>query len=145
MRFKSQKNPSSTSHADFLRRYARSMLRDARSEHPSKALPIIRRVHAVGIFPIARLSDLYHARESLQLKHVLRTIAAELGYATWNACKHDVDYQPSSVLDRFRLDIGGFGDYEKIWFSSESAAQEWRRTHGGHVVVYGSQAVLMTA
>jgi hypothetical protein len=120
------------------------MLRDARSDHPSKALPIIRRVHSAGILPTPRLTDLYQARESLQLKHILRTVAAELGYATWDACKHDVDRQPSSVLDRFRLDLGGFGDYNQIWFSNESTAQEWQREHGGHVVVYGSQAVVMT-
>jgi hypothetical protein len=144
MRFKSQQKTSSTSNADFLRRHARNLLRDVRSDHPSKSLPIIRRVHSAGIAPTRRLPDLYHTRESLQLKHMLRTVAVELGYATWDACKRNVDRQPPSVLDRFRLDLGGFGDYNQIWFSNESAAQEWQREHGGHVVIYGSQAVVMT-
>lgn len=144
MRFKSPQEISSTHNTDFLRRCARNMLRDARSSHPSKALPVIRRVHAAGILPIPRLADLYRARVALQLKHVLRTIAAELGYASWEVCKHDVDHLSPDVLDRFRVDLGVFGDYNQIWFSNASAAQEWRNEHGGHVVVYGSQAVVMT-
>lgn len=144
MRFNPPRSISSPSNADFLRRYARHLLRDVRSDHPSKALPVIRRIHLAKILPIPRLTDLYHARESLQLKHMLRTVAVELGYATWDKCKHDVDHQPPSVLDRFRVDLGAFGDYKQIWFSNKSAAQEWQKEHGGQLVVYGSQAVVMT-
>ena len=143
MRFKPQHQHSSTPNADFLRNYARIMFRDARSEQPSKALPIARRIHAAGILPFQRLTDLYRHRESLQLKHLLRTIAVELGFPTWDACKRNVDSLPTTVLDRFRLDLGGFNDYEQIWFPSQSAAQEWQREQGGRIVAYGNQAVIL--
>lgn len=133
------------SNADFLRKVARRLLRDAHSIHASAAMPAIRRVHRAGVLPVQRLTDLYHARETLQLKHMLRTVAVELGYPGWEACKHDIDAQPASVLDRFRLDLGAFGDYNQVWFSNEAEAQQWQKENGGHVVVYGAQAVVMTA
>lgn len=139
-----QHDQSDSPNADFLRRHARHMLRDAHSDKPGKALPIVRRVHAAGISPEPRLTHLYHARHSLQLKHMLRTIATELGYATWAACKNDVDRRPPQVLDRFRLDMGAFGDFNQLWFASETAAQQWQKEHGGHLVVYGRQAVVMS-
>jgi hypothetical protein len=144
MRFNSRKNISTTSNTDFLRRYARRLLRDAHSNHLSKALPVIRRVQAARVLPIPRLTDLYHARESLHLKHMLRMIATELGYAAWADCKHDIDHQPPAILDRFRVDLGAFGDYNQVWFSSEETAEQWRKENGGHLVVYGWQAVVMT-
>lgn len=144
MRFHSHQKFSPSSNTDFLRRYARHMLRDARSDRPSTSLPVIRRIHSAGALPVPRLSDLYHARGSLQLKHMLRTVAAELGYATWDECKRDVDRQAPGVLDRFRVDLGAFRDCNQIWFSNEIAAQQWQKEHGGHMVVYGGQAVVMT-
>jgi hypothetical protein len=120
------------------------MLRDVRSARSSQALPVVRRVHATGVVDGVRLTDLYHARASLQLKHMLRTLARELGYATWEACKRDADRMPPSALDRFRLDLGVFGDYNKIWFADEISAQQWQAAHGGYVVAYGNQAVVMT-
>lgn len=143
MQCNSPSKSSATSRSDFLRRYARRMLRDARSVHPSRALPVLRRVHAAAIVRAPRLADLYHARAELQLKHMLHTIAAELGYAAWDACKHDVDRRPPEVLDRFRLDLGAFGDYNQVWFSDEAAAQRWQRENGGHMVKYGRQAVVI--
>lgn len=134
---------SSDTNTDFLRRYARLMLRAARSEHPSKALPILRRVHAARAVPAGRVTELYHARDTLQLKHMFHTLAIELGYAGWDACKRDIDLRPAEKLDRFRLDLGAFGDYEHVWFSDAPAARAWQREHGGRVVVYGSQAVVM--
>lgn len=128
---------------DFLRRYARSMLRSAHSDQPSRALPIVRRVFSAGAMISSRVTELYHARATLQLKHMLRTLAAELGYATWDACKRDIDRRPAEVLDRFRLDLGVFNDHEHIWFADQPSAAAWQREHGGRLLAYGKQAVVM--
>ena len=143
MHLPSHPSALSETNTDFLRRYARLMLRAARSEHPSKALPIVRRVHAARAAPAERVTELYHGRETLQLKHMFRTLAIELGYASWDACKRDIERRPAEMLDRFRLELGAFGDYEHIWFSDLRSAQSWQREHGGRVVSYGSQAVVM--
>ncbi|HYD58765.1 MAG TPA: hypothetical protein VEC35_00320 [Noviherbaspirillum sp.] len=141
----SPRNNPAASNAEFLRRVARRLLREAHSEKPSSSLPVLRRLLQSGVVPAARLTDLYHARESVQLKHMLRMIAAELGYPGWEACKHEIDRKPASTLDRFRLDLGAFGDYNQVWFSNEKEAQQWQAENGGQVVVYGRQAVVMTA
>lgn len=139
------RNALPDTNTDFLRRYARGMLRSVHSDQPSKALPIVRRVHAAGKTPDERVTQLYHARTALQLKHMFRTLAAELGYATWDACKRDIDRRPPEVLDRFRLDLGAFGDHEQIWFADQRTAAAWQREHGGRMVEYGKQAVVMPA
>jgi hypothetical protein len=139
------RNTPPDTNTDFLRRYARGMLRSAHSDQPSKALPIVRRVHAAGKTADVRVTQLYHARMALQLKHMFRTLAAELGYATWDACKRDIDRRPPEVLDRFRLDLGAFGDHEQIWFADQPTAAAWQREHGGRMVEYGKQAVVMPA
>lgn len=144
MHLPSRKTTSSESPTDFLRRYARRMLRNAHSAQPSLSLPVVRRVHAARALSFPKLTELYHARESLQLKHMFRTIAVELGYDTWDTCKRDIDLRPSEVLDRYRLDLGAFGDYQQVWFPDAPTATAWQREHGGKVVVYGSQAVVMS-
>jgi hypothetical protein len=141
----SPRNNPAAYNAEFLRRVARRLQREAHSEKPSSSLPVLRRLLQAGVVPAARLTDLYHAREFVQLKHMLRMIAAELGYPSWEACKHEIDRKPASMLDRFRLDLGAFGDYNQVWFSNEKEAQQWQAENGGHMVVYGSQAVVMTA
>lgn len=135
---------SLSSNSDFLHRYARRMLRAARSTHTSVALPVVRRVYTAGILPWPRLADLYRERNTLQLKHMFRTLAIELGYAAWDECKRDVNRRSPDVLDRFRMDLGEFGDYNRIWFSDEASARRWQSENGGHVVVYGNQAAVMT-
>ncbi len=144
MHFSCPPHSSPQSNTDFLRRHARRMLRDAHSDHPSKALPVLRRMQAVGVASTERLSESYQSRASLQLKHMLRTLAAELGYASWADCKQEIDRLPSTLLDRFRVDLGAFGDYNQLWFADAAVAQQWQRENGGHVVAYGTQAVVMT-
>jgi len=139
------RSTTTDNNTDFLRRHARKMLRSAHADQPSTALPIIRRVHAARAAPAGRLTELYHARSALQLKHMFRTLAAELGYADWNACKRDIDRRPATLLDRFRLDLGAFGEHEKIWFADRPTALDWQREHGGKMVEYGNQAVVMSA
>lgn len=134
---------SESSNADFLHRYARRMLRDAHSAQSSKAMPVMRRIHAAAVMPAVRLVDLFRTRQTLQLKHVLATIAIELGYANWPQCKLDIDHHLATMLDRFRVDLGAFHDYNKLWFADETTAKRWQQEHGGHLVMYGTQAVVL--
>ena len=134
---------TSLSNTEFLRRCARRMLNDVHSTHPSQALPAVRRLHTANVLPAVRLTDLYRQRNAIRLKHVLHAIAAELGYANWTDCKREVDRRPATLLDRFRMDIGAYGDYNKLWFADEGAARDWQLQNGGHVVVYGKQAAVV--
>jgi hypothetical protein len=133
--------PSSLSNTEFLRHHARRLLRHARADDTSTSLPVIRRLLASGAVKAARLSDLHEARATIQLKHVLNMLAAELGHSGWDVCKHLIDTQGTAAIDRYRFDAGVFGDYEKNWFASEAAVREWQRGNGGYIVEYGDQAV----
>lgn len=104
-------------------------------------MPVLRRLLAAKLTHAERLADLHAIRADLQLKHLLAMLAAELGYANWDACKLDIDDRPEAIIDRYRLDAGAFNDFEKNWFASEAQALDWQRGHGGYVVRYGEQAV----
>ncbi|WP_162065964.1 hypothetical protein [Burkholderia sp. THE68] len=132
---------SSVSNSDYLREHARRLLRHARDGDTSASMPVLRRLLAAKITRAERLADLHAIRDDLQLKHLLAMLAAELGYANWDACKSDIDAKASAIIDRYRLDAGAFNDFEKNWFANEAAALDWQRAHGGYIVRYGEQAV----
>lgn len=136
---------SHLSNSDFLRRYARRLLRDARSLESSKSLPVLRRVIATKVMPELRVTDLYAVRTSIQLKHILHTLAKELGYAAWELCKQDIDVCSTAKLDRYRLELGMFGDFQQNWFSDAATALDWQKVNGGYLVAYGSQTVAILA
>ncbi len=139
----STSNPLSPTHrnSDFLRSHARRLLRHARSDSLSVALPVLRRLHAAKLSGGLSVSALQANRAALQLKTLLRLLAIELGYADWARCKAEIDTREAACLDRYRLDAGAFGDYEKHWFPDPTSASDWQRAHGGYVVQYGEQAV----
>jgi len=131
----------SLTNSEFLRRYARRLLRDARSQEASKAMPVLRRIAAARLVPELRLTDLYASRTTLQLKHLLHMLARELGFPVWEVCKKQIDGCDPALLDRYRLELGMFGDYEKNWFADTDTACAWQCSHGGYLIRYGEQAV----
>ena len=132
---------SSVSNSDYLREHARRLLRHVRDGDTSAAMPVLRRLLATKATRAERVADLHEIRAELQLKHVLTMLAAELGYASWDACKLDIDEQAGAIIDRYRLDAGAFNDFEMNWFANLPEALDWQRAHGGYIVRYGEQAV----
>ncbi|MGO4156351.1 hypothetical protein [Cupriavidus sp. YAF13] len=138
--------PARPPNSDFLRRHARRLLRQLHAEQAMQALPVIRRIHRAQVRTQVRtesVAELYRLRHTLQLKHCLQLLAAELGYTSWSACKRDIDGRPARVLDRYRLDLGQFGDYQQLWFADRQGAQAWQASNGGYVVAYGEQAAVL--
>lgn len=131
--------------SDFLRRYAKRLLRAARADGGSESLPVLRRIVAMQVTPEISVAELFPLRASLQLKHVLHTLARELGFPSWEICARQVDAQPSRLLDRYRFELGMFRDFETNWFPDMALAQDWQRSHGGYLIAYGRQAVAILA
>jgi len=119
------------------------LLRQARADEPLKTLPVLRRIIATQVMPELRVTDLYAVRASIQLKHVLHMLARELEFSAWEVCKHSIDSMPAAVLDRYRLELGMFGDYEKNWFPDMETARAWQQQNGGYLVSYGRQVVAL--
>lgn len=136
---------SQLSHSEFLRRYARRLLRDARSPEPSKALPVLRRIIAMKLMPEINVTELYAVRETVQLKHVLHMLAKELDFPVWELCKNRIDTCDAALLDRYRFELGMFGDYEKNWFADAATAIDWQSRYGGYLICYGDQVVAILA
>jgi hypothetical protein len=132
---------SDLTNSEFLRRHARRLLRRAREDTMSAALPVVRRLLAAGVTRVETLADLHQTRADIQLKHVLNMLAVELGHVGWDACKPVLDTREPAIIDRYRFDAGAFGDYEKVWFANAAEAREWQREQGGYIVEYGDQAV----
>jgi hypothetical protein len=91
------------------------------------------------------LEDLLERRATLQLKHVLHMLAKELGFPVWETCKGTVDSANTSVLDRYRSELGMFGDDKKNRIADHDTTLSWQRQHGGYLVRYGKQTVAILA
>ena len=84
-------------------------------------------------------------RASIQLKHVLHMLARELDFSAWEICKDSIDQMSPAVLDRYRLELGMFGDYQQNWFADAATARDWQQQNGGYLINYGQQVVAILA
>ncbi len=123
--------------------HARRLHRAARSASISAAMPVVRRIHAAGLFPHLRVAGLYRARASLQRKHVLRMLAVEAGHASWEAYREVLPgLSPEAVMPWHVADQLPAG--LNLWFSNEAEA---RAVLGDAVTLlkYGRQVVFDVA
>lgn len=127
---------------DFVRRQARRLLRQARDERLMIAMPAVRRAHAAGLFGSRPLSALYRDRERLQLKHFLRTLALEAGYPSWERYKPVLAELPAQALGDYLVEALSIASLHP-WFSTVEQARAYADTHGGRVVPYRGQAVVV--
>lgn len=133
----------STAVSDTLGRvlhHARRLHRAARSASIAAAMPVVRRIHGVGLFPELGVAGLYRARASLQRKHVLRMLAIEAGHASWEAYRAVLPgMTPEAVVPWHLSDHLAAG--LNLWFSNEAEA---RAALGDAVTLrrYGTQIVV---
>jgi hypothetical protein len=127
---------------------ARQLHRDATSASLRVALPVLRRLLATHTIRDLTLPQLHHQRSMVQRKHLLRMLAVEAGFDSWEAYSQalptmTVDQLPH--LDLLRPTAG----YPNLWFSTPAEAhahvQAQVQAHGtaGRVVTVGTQAVVI--
>lgn len=123
-------------------REARRLHRAAASDSPSISLPVLRRVLAAGAAPTRTLPNLFRARNTVQRKHVLRTLAVEAGYGSWEEYARALP-----LLDMQQLQLALHAERGasrlKLWFASEAEAAQFASEHGGQAVRVGKQAVVL--
>lgn len=124
-----------------LRAQARSLLRAARGDGLSQCLPALRRLHAAKVFDEIKLSALVAQRQQIRLKHCLRTLAREFGYASWEAMQGSLDQLP---LEQLNVDGLYAPDQPSLnlWFGSLTEAGAYMREHGGRLLRVGRYAVV---
>ncbi|WP_373975532.1 hypothetical protein NT239_01950 [Chitinibacter sp. SCUT-21] len=140
-------NSASTHHetpaVQFILRQARRLQRAAQSDSPAIALPILRRLIQAGAIEAKSLVTLYAQRQQLQRKHILRLLALEAGYPSWEKFKPQLSTLSAADLAAWQyLDTGAA--QLKLWFADAQTAHSYAASQGGRVINVGQQAVVMT-
>ncbi|MBL8459537.1 MAG: hypothetical protein JNM92_09270 [Zoogloea sp.] len=125
-------------------REAKRLHRAAASGPLSEALPILRRLMATRAVTDRSLPGLFRARCTVQRKHVLRALAREAGYASWEDYRHALPHLDISQLEQLASVQRGTAVL-KLWFSDTSAARRFAAEQGGQAVRVGVQAVVLPA
>ncbi|MDP2571716.1 hypothetical protein Q8W40_05960 [Vibrio penaeicida] len=137
-----QNSPKTNAQIESLLHEARMLHRAAKSGSVSRSLPALRRLHAAGVCYGVSVSGLYQQRETLQRKHFLRMLAIEAGYSSWEKYKPVLLAPPEHATKTRHFDEKCVSTLN-LWFSSEQQAQEYAEQHGGDVLKYGHQAVVL--
>ncbi len=124
-------------------REAKRLHRLAQSDSLSSSLPALRRLLGTQVLRNMSLPQAFRLRSTVQRKHLLRLLAIEAGYASWEEYRPAlVDVLPSA-LDHFIVLRDGWA-FAHSWFASEQQAQTQVASAGGRVVRIGHHAVALT-
>ncbi len=134
-------SPHTISAVEQTLRMARTLHRASKDATLLVAMPAVRRAHGAGVFAELTLSALYRQRHLLQRKHFLRTLAVEAGFANWESYLPTLRAQPPQALEHYRTGLE-YG-YPNAWFSTHAQAVAFAEEHGGKVVRYGQQAMVV--
>jgi hypothetical protein len=134
-------SPSASAAAVLVLRAAKRLHKSALDAAPSQSLPVLRRVLATGTLRDLSLPQLHKNRALVRRKHILRTLAIEAGYASWETYREALATMRVEDLPHFDLVRGDVG-YPNLWFSSVAEAQAYAAQHGGRVMAVGEQAVV---
>ncbi len=95
---------------------------------------------------LARLEPdaIVEKRATLRLKHALATIAAELGYPTWTACKRRLEVPSHLRVDTERFFESRSGEpvgaaFLNRWFARYDEARASREAEGGYLFPFRYQ------
>jgi len=128
--------------AGILLRIARNLHRSACSESLAVSLPILRRLLGTCTLTAISLPDLQRNRDIIQRKHVLRMLAVEAGFTSWEDYRHALDKMSIDELthyDHLRRTLG----YPNLWFSSYEEAQSFAAENNGRALQVGKQAIVL--
>jgi hypothetical protein len=126
---------------EIVLRQARKLHRAAKTGGISSAMPVMRRVHKAGVLPGHKLSSLYALRRQLQRKHFLRTLAIEAGFPDWERFRPELVQWPAQALAHLHVEEH-FAQLN-LWFSTEALARAHAAAHGGQVLRWGTQAMVL--
>lgn len=135
---------SETNSSHYVLREAKYLQRCAHSASLAEALPVLRRLLAQQVLQGLSLPELYRSRQLVQRKHILRLLALEAGYHSWEQYRPVLATLPLDELSHFdviRRQVG----YPNIWFASWVEAQDYVAKHGGRSWRVGQQAVVIVA
>lgn len=126
-----------------------AVLREARRLHRvvltdalSRSLPVLRRVLLSNTLHGMSLPELYRNRNIVQRKHILRTLAIEAGFQSWETYRATLGTMKIGQLEHFDMIQHRIG-YLNFWFSTLDEAKEYALLNGGSPMRVGQQAVVV--
>jgi hypothetical protein len=132
-----------TSAADIVLREARNLHRAVNADSLARSLPVLRRLLASGVLQGIALPELHRSRDTVvQRKHILRMLAIEAGFASWEAYRPALSRMKASELPHFDIARHDAGQLNH-WFSTLDEAKAYAASHGGRAMAVGQQAVVL--
>ena len=130
--------------SDLVRALARQLHRDATSASLRAALPVLRRLLATQTLRDLTLPQLHQQRSRVQRKHLLRMLAVEAGFSSWEHYSQALPGMTVEQLTHLEL-LRPTAGYPNLWFSTLAEAHAHVHAHGneGRVVQVGTQAVVL--
>jgi len=134
--------PALTHHECKIR--ASLLLKDLRCDEPPRNSRAAERFQILPAFASLKSDAIIGRRDSIQLKHALAAIAAELGYTSWTACKRRLEVPPNLRLDTERFFQSRTGEpmgaaYLNRWFARYDQARASLDAEGGYLFPYRNQ------
>jgi hypothetical protein len=115
------------------------LLKDLRCDERPRAVRAAQRFRALPGCASDEPEALIERRDSIQLKHALAAIAAELGYPTWTDCKRRLEVPARLRLDTERFfKVSGCGFLNR-WFARYDEARASLESQGGYLFPYRHQ------
>ena len=127
---------------DTVLRIARMLHRAALADSLSASLPVLRRLLAAQVMSDLSLPELHRRRHEIRRKHVLRMLAAEAGFRSWEDYRPALeDMRPEQLahFDHLRREVG----YPNLWFSNFEEARDHAWETSSRVIRVGAQAVVL--
>ncbi len=120
------------------------LLKDLRCDERPRTVRAAERFRSLPVFALLDTDAIIGRRDSIQLKHALAAIAAELGYPTWTACKRRLEVPANLRLDTERFFETRTGEpmgaaYLNRWFARYDEARASLETEGGYLFPYRHQ------
>ena len=94
------------------------LLKDLRGEDQPRAARAAERFPILPAFAALETEAIFQRRDSIQLKHALAVIAAELGYPAWKDCKRRLEVPAEQRLDTEKFFGAGSAAYLNRWFAA---------------------------
>jgi hypothetical protein len=121
---------------------AKRLHKAAASEQLALSLPVLRRILASEALQRISLPELRRHRSIVQRKHILRMLAAEAGFNSWEAYRQALAGMAPEQLAHFDIARHQAGQLN-LWFSTLAQAQAHAALHGGRALQVGRQGVVL--
>jgi hypothetical protein len=124
-------------------REAKRLHKAALSEPLAVSLPVLRRILVSQTLQRIALPELRRHKHIVQRKHILRMLAIEAGFPSWEPYRQALVSMQPAQLRHFDIARHQGAGHLNLWFSTVDEAQAHAAEHGGRVLPVGQHGVVL--